>query len=121
MVRKYPFDLIDGDVVDIKTATSIAIKFLNKNNCLDKYIEAWLNRHKVSCPSNLRSEIAKYVVGCTTKILCENGLNLNDFFSSIRASFDWEESEKLGQDIREWKKISDKWRMEIGYGVRIIS
>lgn len=121
MTRNYPFNLINNDnTVDIKTATSIAIKFLIKNNCLKDYVRAWLNHHKESW--TIKSQkTAKHVVGRTIEILYERQCHLTEFFSSVTASFGWfEAQEKLGQDSRKWQKISHKWRREVGYDVRII-
>ena len=121
MTRNYPFDLINNDnTVDIKTATSIALKFLIQNKCLNDYIRAWRNEHKDTDPSESPKDTAKYVVRRTIDILRYHGIYLGGFFTHTAASFSWYMAQReLGQDAIMWRRLSIKWKGEIGDCVKI--
>lgn len=120
MTRNYPFDLINNDnTVDIKTATSIALKFLIQNKCLNDYIRAWRNEHKDTVPSESPKDTAKYIVRRTIDILRYRGMYLETFFTHAAASFSWSMARELGQDAIMWHRLSIKWICEVGYGVKI--
>ena len=121
MTRNYPFNLINNDnTVDIKTATSIALKFLIQNKCLGDYVIAWRNEHKDTVPSESPKDTAKYAIRRTIDILRYRGIHLGLFFSSSIASFTWRIAEReLGQDVIMWHRLSIKWEREVGQGVKI--